>query len=151
MLIFAPLGWSLLEAILKSKDRAHHGNWWRTDPHATTEDLQPTKHSSKCTFTPCGGHSTSCKTNYLSGNFSLGGTMSTGMTVSDNKNCLLEDLGNSFWKSPNVPHCMTLESKRKGGGFVSFDRPWIWGELLSHTCRKSSKHSWIPEIDIWCS
>lgn len=90
MLIVA-LGWSLLEAILKSKTE-------HVMETATTEDLQSTKHSSKCTFTPLGGkgHSTSRKTNYLSGNFSLGGTASTGMTVSDKKNCLLEDLGNSF-------------------------------------------------------
>ena len=94
-----------------------------------------------------GGHSTSCKTNYLSGNFSLGGTLSTGMTVSDKKKL-------SFWKiSENAPPCMTLESESKGGGFISFDRPWMWGELLLHTCRQPTEDFWgaIPEIDVWCT
>lgn len=47
MLVVA-LGWSLLEAILKSKTEHVMGK-------TATEDPQSTKHSSKCTFTPFGG------------------------------------------------------------------------------------------------
>lgn len=68
MLIVA-LGWSLLEAILKSK--TEHNMEEKT---ATTEDLQwNKKHSSKCTFTPLGATVPAVKTNYLSSDFSLGG------------------------------------------------------------------------------
>lgn len=73
-----------------------------------------------------GAHSTSRKTNYLSGNFSLGGTTSTGMTVSKNKK-RGEKKKIVFWK---ISETHSKESKCDplcgvGGRCV----------LLSHTCR----------------
>lgn len=86
----------LVEANWKQFWKVRQSTSWKT---ATTEDLHSTKHSSKCTFTPLGATVPVIKTNDLRGNFSLGGTVSTGMTVFGRSRKL-------FWKSPNAPPWM---------------------------------------------
>lgn len=134
MLIVA-LGWSLLEAIMKSKTE----HIVETDgtlthmppPRICNQDIHQNVHSQHW-----GGHSTSRTTNYLSSNVSLGGTLSTGMTVSDKIICLLEDLGNSFERVQMYPLAWRWRMSVKDG--VSF----LWRVMdvrgnFSHTLAKS--------------
>lgn len=76
---------ALVEAYWKQFWKVRQSTSWKT---TTAVNLQSTKHSSKGTVTPFfwrggGGTVPDVETNNLSSNFSLRGTMSTGMTVSD--------------------------------------------------------------------
>lgn len=65
---------------------------------------------------------------YLSGNVSLRGTLSTGMTVSDKTICILEDPENSYVDM----------------------RTWIWGKLQSHA-GQTKKQNKTKEVFLSCS
>lgn len=100
MLIVA-LGWSLLEAILKSKTEHIMGNCHHRGSAINKTFIETYIHTIGATVPVV-------KANYSSGNFSLGGTMSTGMTASDKNYCLLEDLGNSFGRVQMYPRALCL-------------------------------------------
>lgn len=115
---------ALVEAYWKQFWKVRQSTSWKTA--AAAENLQSTKHSSKCTFTPLGATVPDVKTNHLSSNFSLGGTMSTGMTVSF-KSIVFWKISETHLEESkfNPPPCMMVESQHEGGGgFISFDRLW---------------------------